>query len=158
MNNFNVAKRSQPMPGLWRGQEGGSLVELALTIPLLLLLLLGAGDFCRVFYTSIGLADAARAGAQYGSQDTIVASDITGMVNAAKQDAADIPGITVTASECVCTPTTGITTCGASYCTYSPKATYVVVDTQVAFKTLFTFTGIPSSLALSRKAVMQVAQ
>lgn len=42
-----------------------SLVEFAIILPILLLLLLGAMDFGRLFYTKIVLTNAAREGAYY---------------------------------------------------------------------------------------------
>ena len=48
---------------------GQSLVELALTLPLLLLILLGLADFGRAFYYTTIISNAARAGAAYLSQN-----------------------------------------------------------------------------------------
>ena len=45
--------------------SGQALVELSLALPLLLLLILGAMDFGRMFYTKIVLTNAAREGANY---------------------------------------------------------------------------------------------
>jgi Flp pilus assembly protein TadG len=49
--------------------SGQSLVELALALPLLLLLLLGLADFGRAFYYTTIISNAARAGAAYLSQN-----------------------------------------------------------------------------------------
>jgi len=46
-------------------RKGQALVELALTLPLILLLILGAMDFGRLFYTKLVLTNAAREGANY---------------------------------------------------------------------------------------------
>ena len=46
-------------------QKGQALVELALTLPLILLLVLGAMDFGRVYHTKIVITNAAREGANY---------------------------------------------------------------------------------------------
>ena len=45
--------------------RGQALVEVALTLPLLLLLILGAMDFGRLYVTKIVLTNAAREGANY---------------------------------------------------------------------------------------------
>ena len=50
-----------------RKEQGQSLVELALSLTLLLLLLGGAIDLGRMFFTYIALRDAAQEGAIYGS-------------------------------------------------------------------------------------------
>ena len=49
--------------------RGQSAVELALILPLLLLLLLGAIDLSRAFGVWMALSNAAREGARYGCQD-----------------------------------------------------------------------------------------
>jgi Flp pilus assembly protein TadG len=50
-------------------RKGQALVELALTLPLILLLILGAMDFGRMFYHKIILTNAAREGANYLSRN-----------------------------------------------------------------------------------------
>lgn len=137
-------------------RSGHSLVELALTLPILVLLTLGAGDFGRVFRLAIALNNAARAGAQYGSQTVITASDTNGMIAAAKQDAGNIANLTVTASRCTCKTGSSVAACPASYCTMNPQGTYVTVNTEAPFKTVAPYPGVPSSMTLSRSASMQV--
>jgi hypothetical protein len=58
MNRNNLSKPSE------RGQ---SMVELALTITLLMVLLAGTIDLGRAFFTWLALRDAAQEGASYGS-------------------------------------------------------------------------------------------
>ena len=50
-------------------ERGQSLVELALSFTILLLLLSGAIDFGRAFFTWVSLRDSAQEGAAYGSID-----------------------------------------------------------------------------------------
>jgi Flp pilus assembly protein TadG len=138
--------------------RGQSAVELALVVPVLLLLLLAAADFGRIFYMSIGVMDAARAGAQYGSQSVITAADSPGMVAAAKKDGSNLANLSATASQCTCASSVTVTACPSSYCTNAPQATFVEVDTQGLFQTLVSYPGIPSSTTLSSKAIMQVEQ
>jgi Flp pilus assembly protein TadG len=135
------------------------MVELAIALPVLVLLLLAAADFGRLFYVWIALNNAARAGAQFGSQSVTTAANSSGMVLAAKTDGANITGITATASQCTCASGTSVSVCsGSSYnCTNAPVATYVEVDTQVTFNTIVSYPGIPSSIIVSGKAIMQVS-
>ena len=49
-----------------RSQLGANLVELALIVPLLLLLLVGVSDLGRAYFTYITMINAAREGARYG--------------------------------------------------------------------------------------------
>ena len=48
-------------------QRGQSLVEMALALPLLLILLVGVVDVGRAMYTKIALTNASREGARYAS-------------------------------------------------------------------------------------------
>lgn len=50
---------------LWHQTRAQALVEMALILPLLLLLILGAVDFGRLFMTKFILTNAAREGANY---------------------------------------------------------------------------------------------
>ena len=73
------------------GEEAGqAIVELALTLPILVLLLLGAVEFGRFALLAIEISNAAKAAAQYGSQNAITAADVTGMKAVAAQDAPDV--------------------------------------------------------------------
>ncbi len=55
--------------GVTRKEKGQSLVELALSFMVLMLLLAGAVDFSRAFFALISLYDSAQEGAVYGSTD-----------------------------------------------------------------------------------------
>jgi Flp pilus assembly protein TadG len=60
----------------WRRQrrKGAALVELALCLPLLLIILLGATDFGRFAYYHVALTDAVGAGAKFASYHSFTAS------------------------------------------------------------------------------------
>jgi Flp pilus assembly protein TadG len=70
--------------GRRRSQGGQAMVELAVAIPLLMIVIVGAVDFGTACYISIEVTNAARAGAQYGAQNAITLTDIPGMELAAK--------------------------------------------------------------------------
>src|ERR1700712_5471655 len=50
-------------------EQGSSLVELAILLPMLMFLLVGAADFGKAYYLTIEVASAAEAGALYGVQN-----------------------------------------------------------------------------------------
>jgi Flp pilus assembly protein TadG len=60
------------------------------SISLLFTLLLGAVEFGRFAYLAIEIANAAKAAAQYGAQNSITAADVTGMQLEAAKDAPDV--------------------------------------------------------------------
>ena len=152
-NNATGARRR-----FWAAR-GQSYVELAFALPVLAVILVVAADFGRLFYTYLGVINAARAAAQYGSNSVITAADSTGMVAAAKQDGANISNLTITASQCTCgTATASISACSSSYCTDDPQVNYIIVNAQAPFSTITKYPGVPSSTTLKSQAVMQVQQ
>jgi Flp pilus assembly protein TadG len=157
MNSHNYIR--QIRRGLFSGSaRGQSMTEFAFAIPVLALLLVMGSDFARVFYFSIAVNNAARSGAQYGSQSLVTAADLNGMKAAATQDAPNLPALAATAQQCTCGAGSSVTACPVSYCTNNPVGNYVEVDTSMTFNTTITYPGIPSSLALTGKAIMQVQQ
>lgn len=101
------------------GETGSALVELALSIPLFMLVLLGAAEFARVTYAAIEVTNAARAGAQYAATLGGATGDTTGIQNAAQNDAYDL-GTSVTTSvyadTCVCSGAESTTVACTSTC------------------------------------------
>jgi Flp pilus assembly protein TadG len=144
--------------GLSRKSNGQAMVEMAMALPVLALLLLAAADFGRLYYANIEVANAARAGAQYGSQSVITAANLSGMETAAKTDGSNLSALSATAKQCTCVTTSSVAACPSSYCTNNPQATFVEVDTATTFHTAIKYPGIPSAMTLGGKAVMMVAQ
>ena len=72
---------------LFKSDGGTSIIEFALVTPVLVFLLIGLIDLGRSMYLGILAANAARAGASYGSFDLNSAADNSGMQSAATTDA-----------------------------------------------------------------------
>lgn len=140
----------------WLVDDAGSAaVEMALVTPLLLLLLLGAADFAKVYRMQMLLVGAAKAGAQYGAQSKLTASDIAGMRRAAYDDANGFSGLAVTAqTQCTCGATTVACT---EVCVggIAPEL-YVEVIASGTFKTAFRYPGIPHEIPLAQRTRMRV--
>jgi Flp pilus assembly protein TadG len=113
-------------------EAGSSLVEVAVFLPVLLLLLIGVVLFGRAYYLANEVAGAAHAGAAYGAQNP---TDTTGMQNAAKLAAPDVSGLSVTSlrgcecwdgthssASCTTTPTCSVNV--VYYATVTATATY----------------------------------
>jgi Flp pilus assembly protein TadG len=143
----------------WAGR-GQSYVEFAFALPVLAFILIIVATLGRLFYTYIGVINAARAGAQYGSNSVITAADTSGMEAAAQKDGANVANLTVTASQCTCgtVDPPSLPACASSYCTVDPQGNYVIVNTQAPFSIVLKFPGVPSSITLTGQAVMQVQQ
>src|ERR1700730_1988567 len=96
----NERKRGRCFLKLVRGQAA---VEVALVVPLLVVFMMIVGEFLRVYYTTIELNNAARAGVQYGLHSPANAANLQGMQQAALTDGSDISGMAAVATEqCTC--------------------------------------------------------
>lgn len=148
------------------GDSGQGLIELALTLPLLMLILLGAAEFARFAWASIETANAARAGVQYGAQNQISASDNPGMQTAALNDGVNLSGLIATPSHscaCASAPLAPVV------CTPAPPALpscastdiiieYVQVNTTSTITPLFRWPGLPTTFTANGSAIMEVQQ
>ncbi len=141
-------------------ETGQSFVELAFMVPVLLMLIVGIIEVGRFSYYAILVANAARAGAQYGAQSLITAADTSGIVTAAKNDGQNVTGLTVTAKQrCGCTGASLSNMCPATACTApSHPLVYVEVHATGTFNSLFTYPGLPASITVNKTFDMRVAQ
>jgi Flp pilus assembly protein TadG len=149
---------------------GQAFVELALVLPIFLLLLVGAAEVGRLAYASIEVNNAARAGVAYAAQNHVSASDTSstgGIVLAAKAEAPNVTSMTATATlSCSCESSVGVmpspgsctgvtlTTCASP----SRIVEFVQVNTNAPVNTIFHFPGIPSSVTFQGNAAMRVVQ
>ena len=139
--------------------DGQALVELALLVPLFALMLLGAAEFSRVEYASVEVANAARAGVQYGAQNRITALDLTGMQRAAVSDGPEVTSLLATASSfCTCSDGTSITCANASTNCAARISQYVQVNTTAAVTPLMYCPGLPRTYTVQSVAAMRVEQ
>jgi Flp pilus assembly protein TadG len=172
-------KEKLKSPRHWLSAKGQSAVEFAIVVPVLALFLFVAADFGRIFFVSVAVNNAARAGAQFGSQSTATASatdEPTGMQIAACNDYG-YTGLTATSftgSTCqtVLNPTVSVCTCGtvsagfpacssssaSPYCSDTKSDSYVTVNTSATFQTILNYPGITNSYTLTGQATMQVQQ
>jgi Flp pilus assembly protein TadG len=81
------------MARMHRRESGQSIVEVALTVPLLCLLLAGGAEFARMAYAAIEVTNAAKAAVQYAAQQQSYTIDTTGMQNAINNEVTNVPGL-----------------------------------------------------------------
>jgi Flp pilus assembly protein TadG len=165
-----------------RSQLGQTLLEIALLLPVLLLMGLGVIEMGRYAYISILVANAARAGAAYGAQSGATSVDTPGIQTAADNDfrnnGQNVSNLTVTSSvSCGCdnggTLTVDYTTASGCSDASNPGVTAVIsacvpptgsghwvamvsVTASGTFNSLFSYPGIPSSVSVSKTATMRV--
>ncbi|HEX3967202.1 MAG TPA: TadE/TadG family type IV pilus assembly protein [Edaphobacter sp.] len=153
-------------------ERGQAFVELALVLPIFVVLLLGAAEVGRLAYAAIEVNNAARAGVAYAAQTHTTASDFLpggGIVLAAETEAPDITTMTATAAlSCACESSAGVITANPSCSSTDTNLTkcaspsriveFVQVNTSAPVNTLFHFPGIPNSVTFQGKATMRVVQ
>ncbi len=119
-----------------------------------MLMLAGALDFGRLLRTTISMADAARAGAVFGSLNTTNAANTAGMQTIAINAAPDIVGMTATAvKSCQCAGGVAVSCTGS--CTGGKMLVYVKVTTQATCNSVFSYPGLPYSGSISASASMR---
>jgi Flp pilus assembly protein TadG len=150
--------RRQSLSALPHSEHGASLVEMAILLPLFMLLLMGAVDFGRALYLSTEIVGAAQAAAVYGAQNP---TDTTGMTAAAKDDAPAVSNLSVTNASygCECSDGTSYSASCAAIpsCNTTTEVYRVNVTVTGAYTPLFPWPGVPSSIPLSSSASMRSA-
>lgn len=145
-------------------RRGSAMVEMALMLPLVLMMCMGAVDFGRLFYHAVTTINAAGTGAHYGSHDNIIAGDLAGIEQRAADDAKDVTGATVSASQlCGCPTSSGgfakvdcVDLATTSCAGYGVPRAYVLVNVGEKFQTVGTYPGIPPTTPVGHWAYMRV--
>lgn len=160
--------------------RGAAMIELALTAPLFILMMMGAIEMGRVAYYAIEVENAARAGASYGAENIGNANQSSTIQQAAKNDAPDIANLVVVSpgSTCVCetysttngasfNPTSGTTSCSSSTITSCTTETstsiqsviqYVTVSTQATVDPIVHIAGLPTTYTLNGYSALRILQ
>jgi Flp pilus assembly protein TadG len=135
-------------PKAARREDAQSLVELALLMPLFILLLLGSAAFAQFAWAAVLTSNAARAGAAFGAVNPNNAKNKAAIQAAAAADSVNITGLTTDRTRsCACSDGTAIADCTNSLASCpAPKTiiNYVQVNstsTVTLFGRSFTATG-----------------
>jgi Flp pilus assembly protein TadG len=143
---------------LWSARDGVSAIEFAFVAGILSILLLGVCDFGLGFWEQMQVANAARAGAEFAVKNGYDAANIQTAVT----NATNLTGIQASpapSSSCGCPDVrTGVTaaTCGSTCADGSTAGTYVTVNAQVSYSTLFAWPGISNPMTLASSAMVRV--
>lgn len=148
---------------LKRAQAGNAILELALILPLLIVLSLGTADFGRLVVLKMAVQDAAYAGANFSSERALrdaacpPAIDLPGAESAATKTFADhASGLEVQAAV-TCSGTTAGTLTDAAACgCASGIGTFVRVTASAPFHTLGSYPWFPSSSRVSASSIVRV--
>lgn len=148
MSSCNVSR-------VLRNTEGSNLIELALALPVLLLILAAGVDLGEAFYTGIQLSAAAQSGASYGIHNS---TDTAGMQLAAKNASSNLSGFTASAtSGCECSDgSAGVPGCGAPPVCAANYVNYVDVAVTASYSPIISFPGLPAKSTFKSEARMRV--
>jgi len=153
-------------------ERGQAMLEVALLLPVLLILALGVIELGRYMYIGILVGNAAHAGAAYGAQSLPLSVDTTGIQIAADNDfqnnGQNVASLAVTNSvACGCDSSGTVTAAAGCSTSTNPTAGtcasghWVVMESVTAsgtFTSLFNYPGIPPSISVSRTATLRVGE
>jgi Flp pilus assembly protein TadG len=144
-------------------EEGSALVELALSLPMLCIILLGASEFARIAYAAIEVTNAAHSAAVYAAQSQAAVADTTGITNAANSDSLNLGTVSIS------TPTTSCTCSNTSYtptsCSdnttcqnhHASMITAVTIQASTTFTPMVTVPGFKPTIFLQGKSTEVVS-
>jgi Flp pilus assembly protein TadG len=143
------------------GESANSIVEVALLMPMLVLILIGTAELGRLAFAAIEVNNAAYAGAAFGSQNHGTASDSANIATAASNDGANVSGLSTSSSlSCACTNGTTVTCSNAAANCVSPARVqeFVQVSTTASVSPMFNYPGISTTWVLHGQATMRVVE
>lgn len=149
-----------------RANGGAATVELAMVIPMLMMMLVGAVDFGLVIHQKMQLAHAVRAGAQHalvssplnkgGLDQTDLTAIETAILDGIAWDANPTRNVTA-ALFCECTDGSVVACGGTGICPLdNRKHQYISVTVEEDFETLFDYPAIGKSVHLKNDATFRL--
>ena len=144
-----------------RSKLGGAItVELALTANLLILMMVGAADFARVFFNAVTVGNASGTASFFGSQDAIKSVNYSLIDGVVTDDTSDVEGVSSTPTlYCDCPDSSGgvSVSCIDGTCSdYGNPRVYSKVVVQQTFEPLLPWPGVPNPVVLTRETYTRV--
>lgn len=147
---------AQIIKNIKNNENGAAILELALIMPVMLLIMVGAVDFGAVFARNLELVNAAKAGAQYALVVKPKQQDLTGISSTVKSNLGDTANDTtkvVVSMSCQCDYSAS--TCSAGCAGY--ESTYVTVTVSETYQTpFFNYDWFFSEFNLSETSTIQI--
>ncbi len=138
-------------------RAGVATVEFALVLPILVVLLLIAAHFGRILYTAVTIGHAARAGAQYGAQTSVLVRDTAGIRVAAAAEAVNIGAITVASQfYCKCADGSTVNCVTATCAAYGPPQLFLEVTASKSVSWAMPWPTSNGTIPISRSAILRV--
>jgi len=134
------------------------MVELAIAVPVLLLVVIGVADFSRIFFTGIAVANAARAAAEFGASKVGSPNSDSAVVNQVGRDeAADAGSVTVTSERFCRCPDGSAPNCSGGTCPspYNWLEVFVKAKASKTVNLIIRYPGIPQSVTFTDSATFR---
>jgi len=136
-------------------RRGAAALELVLVLPVLALLALGVAEFGRVYLSTITVANAATAGAEYASLNSGI--DDAAIIQAVRDDAGDATlAVTPINRVCRCPGSEGAVACTGTCVGYGVPQYFVEVTASKSISLMIHYPGIPSTISVSRMSAFRV--
>ncbi len=147
-------------------ESGNALIELAFSLPLFLILILGTAEIANLAWASVQVNNAARAAVAYASASRANAASL----NILSVAQAEAPSLSITSPSgpipqvcyCVTDGTSGPPASGCTNATLTSCAPPSVIAVQVNLQAVVTpfihYPGLPATYTVNAQATMGVAQ
>lgn len=138
-------------------ESGSAAIEFGLSVPLLLIILMGVVELGYAMYEAMQVYDSVEAGALYAAKNGYDQNGIA----AAVANATGTQGITATpapAQFCGCPNTAGIveTACSATCNDGNSPGQYVRISAALAHQTILPYPGLPLPTTLTAQSVLRL--
>ena len=125
---------------LWHWRNGQALVEMAICLPLVVLMAVITLDYGRMYFHFQSVESAAAAGAQFGCQNLVQAANTIGIRSNALAQAVDIAGLSPRVTNSVI------------------NGTNISVTVSAVFTPSVQFPPLPTNIVLRRTVIMRILQ
>jgi Flp pilus assembly protein TadG len=141
-----------------KDRQGASIIEFAVTLPIVMVISFGAADYGRLFMETAILASASSAGAIYGARLTKEASDLNGAEAAVLANVNGLQSVSAEVTKlCDCPAAPGTWISCTSTCTgYGSPRIYIRSKAEKNFDTFGTYPNVPSHVDLGISTWMRV--
>ena len=142
---------------LFGDPRGSVSVELGIVLSLLTVMVIPTVDIGMGAYTQMQVANAAQAGAEYAA----VNGWNSGNVSTAVTSATSLGGISASPAPtetcgCVTAGAVVAATCGATCSNGNTAGSFVTVNAQATYTTLFSYPGLPSPMTMTSTSTVRI--
>lgn len=137
-----------------REDSGAAFFEMAIVLPVLLLVAIGVAEFGRVYFNAIRVANAAMAGAEFGAQSS-GSGDPAFIRQIARDDAGDQNLVVNSNRSCRCPDSEAVVACSVTCAGYGYPQFFIEVTATKTHTLMLRYPGIPQTITVTRTATFR---